>query len=209
MRKRVLLLAVSCKNGGLCPGGLDLDDPSRWIRIVKDDGCAGAVHGIDIDFANSLDIIEFDGRPKPQGKQLENWVIDGQSCRIVGSRSPEQTLDWAYENYAYHGFWGNYKRFLNEAEFQQVSVPSESIMKVSEVRIHQTERGKCKIDFNWHKARFRIVEVSMTDPAYYGKCPADIDNAYIVISIPKDTDWTNPATGEKQAYKFVSKIFKI
>ena len=24
MRKRVLLLAVSCKTGGLCPGGLDL-----------------------------------------------------------------------------------------------------------------------------------------------------------------------------------------
>ena len=40
MRKRVLLLAVSCKNGGLCPGGIDLDNPSKCIRIVKDDGRA-------------------------------------------------------------------------------------------------------------------------------------------------------------------------
>ena len=38
MRKKVLLLAVSCKTGGLCPGGIDLDDPRKWIRIVRDDG---------------------------------------------------------------------------------------------------------------------------------------------------------------------------
>ena len=56
MKKRVLLLAVSCKKGGLCPGGLDLDDPSKWIRIVRDDGQAGAVQGCDIDFAQPLDL---------------------------------------------------------------------------------------------------------------------------------------------------------
>lgn len=213
MRKRVLLLAVSCKPGGLCPGGLDLDSPSRWIRIVKDDGHAGAVQGADIDFAAPLDIIEFEGRPMPQGVQVENWVIDNNSCRKVKSYSSEQTkkvLDWAYEKYSYHDFWGNYKSFLNEVEFQRVKVPSESIMKVSGVQIHESQKGKCKIDFDWHKARYKIKGVSMTDPDYYGKCPTDIDNAYIVISIPKDIDdWTNPNTGEKQAYKFVSKIYEI
>ena len=61
MKKKVLLLAVSCKKGGLCPGGLDMDDPHKWIRIVRDDGNAGAVQGIDIDFAEPLDVIEFDG----------------------------------------------------------------------------------------------------------------------------------------------------
>ncbi|WP_254527232.1 MULTISPECIES: hypothetical protein [unclassified Sphingobacterium] len=80
MKKKVLLLAVSCKTGGLCPGGLDLDNPSQWIRIVKDDGRAGAVQGHEIDFAKPLDIIEFDGRPMPQGKQQENWVIDNNSA---------------------------------------------------------------------------------------------------------------------------------
>lgn len=213
MRKRVILLAVSCKAGGLCPGGLDQDDPSRWIRIVKDDGHAGAVQGVDIDFAKPLDVIEFEGRPKPQGKQLENWVIDSNSCRIVESYPPEQTnqlLDWAYERYAYNGFWDNYRAFLNEEEFQRVCVPSESIMKVSSVHIHERESGKCKIDFDWHRAKYRIKGVSMTDPDYYDNCPTDIDNAYIVIAIPKDIgDWTNPSTGEKQAYKFVSKIYEI
>lgn len=87
MKKRVLLLAVSCKRGGLCPGGLDLDNPRQWIRIVRDDGQAGAVQGCDIDFARPLDIIEFDGRPMPQGKQIENWVIDNNSCRKTGSRT--------------------------------------------------------------------------------------------------------------------------
>ena len=51
MKKRVFLLAVSCKNGGLCPGGIDLDNPKEWIRIVRDDGQAGAVQGHEIDFA--------------------------------------------------------------------------------------------------------------------------------------------------------------
>jgi len=46
MRKRVLLMAVSCKTGGLCPGGLDLDEPLKWIRIVKNDGQAGAVQDL-------------------------------------------------------------------------------------------------------------------------------------------------------------------
>lgn len=213
MTKRVILLAVSCKAGGLCPGGLDRDDPSRWIRIVRDDGHAGAVQGVDIDFAKPLDIIEFEGRPMPQGVQVENWVIDNNSCRKVESYSPGQTkevLDWAYKRYGYNEFWGNYKPFLNEEEFQRVKVPSESIMKVSGVQIHESQLGKCKIDFDWHKARYRIKGVSMTDPDYYGKCPTDIRNAYIVIAIPKDIDdWTNPKTGEKQAYKFVSKIYEV
>lgn len=213
MRKRVILLAVSCKAGGLCPGGLDSDNPSRWIRIVKDDDHAGAVQGVDIDFAKPLDVIEFEGRPKPQGKQLENWVIDSNSCQKVESYSPMQTkevLDWAYDRYAYNGFWDNYKAFLNEEEFQRVCVPSESIMKVSNVQIHESESGKCKIDFDWYKAHYRIKGVSMTDPDYYGKCPTDINTAYIVVAIPKDIDaWINPNTGSKQAYKFVSKVYEI
>jgi len=213
MTKRVLLLAVSCKAGGLCPGGLDLDEPSRWIRIVRDDGQAGAVQGVDIDFAKPLDVIEFEGRPKPQGKQRENWVIDDNSCRKTGSYPPNKTMDVlnrAYEAYAYNDFWGNYRAYLSEAAFNAVNVPSESIMKVEGVHIYENERGRCKIDFDWDRARYRIKGVSMTDPEFYVRCPADIENAYIVIAIPKDIDdWTNPNTGEKQAYKFVSKIYEI
>ena len=35
---------------------------------MKDDGHSGAVQGHDIDFAQPLDVIEFNGRPMPQGK---------------------------------------------------------------------------------------------------------------------------------------------
>jgi len=211
MRKKVLLLAVSCKTGGLCPGGLDLDDPTKWIRIVKDDGHAGAVQGHEIDFANPLDIIEFDGRPMPQGKQQENWVIDNNSCRKTGSRT-EEVLDWAYEQYAYKGFWRNYKAFLNEREFAAVNAPSESIMKVTDVRIYRNERGSAKIDFNWDGAQYPIKGVSMTDIDFYDRIQegdVTFENAYIITSIPKECDWTLPQTGEKRAYKFVSKIFEL
>lgn len=219
MKKRVLLLAVSCKTGGLCPGGLDLDDPRKWIRIVKDDGHAGAIQGCEIDFAKPLDVIEFDGRPMPQGKQQENWVIDNNSCKKTGSKS-QDALDWAYQQYAYKGFWGNYRAFLNEQEFAAINAPSESIMKVSDVRIYSKifnndgrERISAKIDFDWSGAKYRIKWVSMTDIDFYDKIregDVTFDNAYIITSIPKEIDdFINPNTGEKQAYKFVSKIFKI
>lgn len=210
MRKKVLLLAVSCKTGGLCPGGLDLDDPGKWIRIVKDDGHAGAVQGHEIDFAKPLDIIEFDGRPMPQGKQQENWVINNNSCSKTGSRTQE-VLNWAYDKYSYKNFWGNYKAFLNEEEFNSVNMPSESILKVSDVDIYKNSYDKWKIDFNWQKAKFKIKGVSMTDPDFYNNEKyVHIDNAYIVTSIPKEIDdWVHPGSGEKRAYKFVSKIYEI
>jgi hypothetical protein len=212
MRKRVLLLAVSCKTGGLCPGGLDLDDPRKWIRIVKNDGHAGAVQGREIDFAKPLDIIEFDGRSMPQGKQQENWVIDNNSCKKTGSKTQE-VLDWAYQQYAYNGFWGNYKAFLNEQEFASATEPSESIMRVSNVRIYKNAWNKAKIDFKWERAQYKITGVSMTDQDFYDRIDeggVTFENAYIITSIPKEIDdWVNPNTGDKQAYKFVSKIYEI
>jgi hypothetical protein len=208
MRKRVLLLAVSCKTGGLCPGGLDLDNPSKWIRIVKNDGQAGAVQGHEIDFGKPLDVIEFEGRPMPQGIQKENWVIDNNSCRKIESKN-EDILEWAYQKYAYHDFWGNYGSFLNEQEFNAVTVPSESILKVSDVDIYKNNFNKWKIDFKWQRARYKIMRVSMTDPDFYDNGSVHFDNAYIITSIPKEIDWINNNTGEKQAYKFVSKIYEI
>lgn len=212
MRKRVLLLAVSCKTGGLCPGGIDMDEPNKWIRIVSDDGHAGAVQGHEIDFAKPLDIIQFEGRHMPQGIQLENWVIDNNSCIRI-DRKTNDILDWAYEKYSYKGFWGNYKSYLNEQEFSAIKVPTESFMKVSNVRIYLNERDKAKIDFDWFGAKYRIKGVSMTDLDYYNQIRINdviIENAYILTSIPKEIDdWVNPNNGEKQAYKFVSKIYKL
>lgn len=212
MRKRALLLAVSCKTGGLCPGGIDMDNTNKWIRIVKDDGHAGAIQGNEIDFAEPLDVIEFDGHPVPQGKQLENWVIDNNSCQKRGSVKQEY-LDKVYEDYEYHDFWNNYKAYLTEKEFEDITQPSESILKVTDVRIYKNNYNKAKIDFQWSKARYKITGISMTDQDFYDKIrdgdEVCFENAYVVISIPKEIDdWVCPDTGECRAYKFVSKIFE-
>lgn len=212
MTKKVLLLAVSCKNGGLCPGGIDLDNPREWIRIVKNDGRSGAVQGRDIDFASPLDVIEFDGTHKPQGKQRENWIINNNSCKVIGRRGNNAVTD-AYKKYGYHGFWDNYRAFLTKDEFEDLDRPSESILKVSNVEIYKTEYDKAKIDFDWSGSRYRIRWISMTDQTFYDQIDDKsviLDNAYIVISIPKEIeDWVHPETGEKRAYKFVSKVFEI
>jgi hypothetical protein len=216
IKKRVLLLAVSCREGGLCPGGIDLDNESQWIRIVKDDGRGGSVQGVDIDFARPLDVIEFEGRPMPQGKQKENWVIDNCSCKKKGKASlkngngtDKEILDYVYEKYSYHGFWGSYRSYLNEEEFERVTEPSESIMKVSNVRIYKNNFDKAKIDFDWNGCS--LCGISMTDQDFYGMISngeVDFKDAYIVVSIPKSIgEWVNPNTGERQAYKFVSRVF--
>lgn len=212
MKKRVLLLAVSCKNGGLCPGGIDMDNPKEWIRIVKDDGCAGAVQGHEIDFAKPLDVIEFDGRPMPQGKQRENWVIDNHSCRIVETKDKSILKD-VFLQYGYHGFWGNYRSSLNENEFEAITAPSESILLVTNVKVYMNENDKAKIDFEWGGSLYPIKWIAMTDQEYYPRIndgeTVNIDKALIVISIPKECDYIVPQTGERKAFKFVSKIFPL
>lgn len=212
MKKRVLLLAVSCKKGGLCPGGVDLDDPKSWIRIVKEDE-SESVQGVDIDFARPLDIIEFEGRHVPQGKQKENWVIDNFSCKKI-DRIQESEIEKYYRLYGYHDFWGNYRSYLNEEEFKAIDDPTESILLVKDVRIYKNQNNKPKIDFLWTgKFQYPIRGVSMTDQDFYSKIndgnEVYIEKAYIVISIPKDLSWEMPNTGEKRAYKFVSRIFGI
>ena len=210
MKKKVLLLAVSCKNGGLCPGGIDLENPREWIRIVKNDGQAGAVQGIDIDFAKPLDIIEFDGHPMPFGVQRENWCIDNHSCKkeeVEIKTKYIEILSAVYNQYAYHGFWGNCRPYLTEEEYGSLKYPSETIMRVSNVKVYNSY-GKGKIDFFCENCYFE--HISMTDQDFYEKINSGYEitfnHAYVVASIPAKL-WEHPVTQERRAYKFVSKVF--
>ena len=209
--KRVLLLAVSCKKGGLCPGGVDLDNPSQWIRIVRDDGYAGSVQSFEIDYAQPLDVIEFTGHPVPRGVQKENWAIDFNSCRKVQTYQ-ESIMKSVYEKYGYHGFWKNSRAYLDEYEMDvvdQESIPSESLLHVRNVFIYKNPSGKAKLDFDW--GRLKLKGISMTDPDYYDPLNAGnevrISEAIIVISIPYAADFTFPGCSSGRGYKFVSKIF--
>ena len=209
--KRVLLLAVSCKKGGLCPGGVDLDNPSQWIRIVRDDGYAGSVQSFEIDYAQPLDVIEFTGHPVPRGVQKENWAIDFNSCRKVHTYQ-ESIMKSVYEKYGYHGFWKNSRAYLDEYEMDvvdQESLPSESLLHVRNVFIYKNPSGKAKLDFDW--GRLKLKGISMTDPDYYDPLNAGndvrISEAIIVISIPYAADFTFPGCSSGRGYKFVSKIF--
>ena len=209
--KRVLLLAVSCKKGGLCPGGIDLDNPSQWIRIVRDDGYAGSVQSFEIDYAQPLDVIEFTGHPVPRGVQKENWAIDFNSCRKVQT-CQESIMKSVYEKYGYHGFWKNSHAYLDEYEMDvvdQESLPSESLLHVRNVFIYKNPSGKAKLDFEW--SRFQLKGISMTDPDYYDPLNAGnevrISEAIIVVSIPFAADFTFPGCSSGRGYKFVSKIF--
>lgn len=234
MKKRVLLLAVSCKTGGLCPGGIDLGDKRKWVRIVKDDGAAGSVQGIDINLAHPLDVINFEGKHIPLGRQRENWAIlsspnpgKGNTCICEGrvweekGWSPRKLLDWVYSNYAYHEFLGDNLPYLSEACFNSLpeDCPTESIILARNICIHPSSSGiyksKAKIDFEWGSPEDPQVvsDCSMTDFDYYPALASgqkiNIGEAYLVVAIPKEC-WENPNDlFPPRAYKFVSKIYDL
>lgn len=84
-------------------------------------------------------------------------------------------------------------------------------MLVSDVRLYKNSYGKAKIDFTWSGRPYPMKGVSLTDQDFYDKLDDEkicYKLAIIVISIPKDADWTHPTTGERRAYKFVSKVFE-
>lgn len=209
-KKRVLLLAVSCKNGGLCPGGIDLDNPSEWIRIVRDDGQAGSVQYIEIAMAKPLDTIEFEGKPVPLGKQKENWAIVNNSCRRVSGPPSDvaQVLKECYDNYGYSRFWGSPKPYLTEEELDAVDCPSESILEVSNVRIFRNNNGKVKIDFSLKG--HRVTGISITDQEYFDLESDEYhDKAYLIVAIPRECNFLLPSEQAPRAYKFVSKVYPI
>lgn len=210
--KRVLLLEVSCKKGGLCPGGIDLDNPSQWIRIVRDDGEAGSVSGKQIDDARPLDIIAFEGHPVPLGIQVENWAIDNYSCRKISSVSASE-LYKIYDGYGYHGFWGSNSPYLTEDDYDYLKendTPSESIIKANSICIYKNNNGKCKINFRCDGVSFDGI--SMTDPDFYPDLDETeeiyINSAIIVVSIPAEADFVPYGSITGRGYKFVSKIFR-
>lgn len=208
--KNVLLLATSCKNGGLCPGGVDLENPHQWIRLVADDGNSGPVQGCDIDFAQPLDVIEFFGKPCPMLKQKENWVILNHSCKKLGTIKPD-LLPLVYEHYGYHGFWGNNLAYLTVEEMEKLNDPTETIIEVIDLQVYRNNNNKVKADFNWDQSVNRILNISVTDPDFYkNSSPScSFQKAYLVISIPKDCDWPDCTSPFRKAYKFISKIFPI
>lgn len=219
MKKTVLLLAKSCKFGALCPGGVELVLSSEgevtgignWIRIVADDGAAGAVQEHEIAYARPLDVVEFDIVHRPLGKQVENWVIDekaGTGATVVaGFAEPKDIVPYVYENYPYKDFFGNRRAFLSEEEYAQVD-HTEVIMKVTNVDIYTDDRDKTKIDFDWDRSPTRIKWVAMTDPEFYREGRTHIDSAYLCAAIPPRT-WLFEGKGEQRAYKFVAKVFPM
>lgn len=218
MLKRVILLAVSCKTGGLCPGGIDVDNLGNWIRLVADDGKAGSLQGFEIDMANPLDLIEFDGRPAPLGKQVENWVIDNNSCKCLRKAVLQDVcpgavqsndrllLEHLYQNYSYHGFWGNAREFLDKFEFNNINYPTESIIKAQDIKFYFNGR-RWKIDFTWDAFKARCTNIPLTDSDVYSSCSSQnayfYKNAYLVVSIPNSVS----PEFQNRAYKFVSKIY--
>ena len=60
-----------------------MDNPREWIRIVKDDGCAGAVQGHEIDFAKPVYIFSQTTKD-PQEYELVCRVIQENIAAAKG-----------------------------------------------------------------------------------------------------------------------------
>ena len=45
--------------------------------------------------------------------------------------SEKDILDFVYKNYGYHGYWGNYRAYLKEEEFERVKNLKKSVLEYS------------------------------------------------------------------------------
>ena len=86
-------------------------------------------------------------------------------------------------------------------------------MLVTNVKIYKNENNKAKIDFEWSGSLYPIKWISMTDQEFYSKINdgevISFEKAMIVVSIPKDVDYIDSNSGERKAFKFVSKLFPL
>lgn len=143
MKKKIVIMTASAKNGGLCVAGIDITDPQSetyrsWIRVVtEDDDCTGAVPYNDMICSNRqtaevLDIVNIDfARHVPNDAQRENWLYNPNiKWEKVGTTTLEDVLRMRGTD-QYHGdiFGNNSYKVMP----QELTGESLTLLKISNV----------------------------------------------------------------------------
>lgn len=101
-RRKIAIVAVARKAGGVCIKGKTLDGPRRgaWIRLVSEDGLAGLLRDSIAQTCGGqmprvLDVFEVPLLgADPRGFQSENWVVAPGPWRPRGRVARSRLRKW-------------------------------------------------------------------------------------------------------------------
>lgn len=210
MRKKVILLTKSLKNGGYCVAGIDYYT-GQWIRLVSgNQETKGALEKCGVPY-KPLDIVIVDNiTPMPIQYQPENYLIEepyGIEGFYAWKKIGEYDINKLVERYANNT--NRYILYNNNVHFYKDEVAgvehSLEFVEITQVVIYTifnevTQKNKTKASFIYNGTSYNGM--SVTDPDYYG-CKKNLTNKKVfgVFSAPAE-----PYNNGKY-YKFLSKIF--
>lgn len=175
MRKKVILLTKSLKNGGYCVAGIDYYT-GQWIRLVSgNQETKGALEKCGVPY-KPLDIVIVDNiTPMPIQYQPENYLIEepyGIEGFYAWKKIGEYDINKLVERYANNT--NRYILYNNNVHFCKEEVAgvehSLEFVEITQVVIYTifnevTQKNKTKANFIYNGTSYNGM--SVTDPDYY------------------------------------------
>lgn len=217
MEKEILILTKSCKNGGYCVAGIDLET-KKSVRLVSDDqGTQGALSKDDLRYIDGECQI-FDKikvtiiREEPLLHQSENLLVDTSKClkklESVGIKDVLNVLENCKDMFPY--IFKDTCPYLSENQVSNVNHSLE-IVRVKNLKLYiktynydNKEKIKTKANFEYNGEQYN--EISVTDSDYYNITDynSNINEAILIVSLPN-----KPIGNDKYYYKFIAKIIRL
>lgn len=178
---------------GNCVAGFN--EQGDWLRLVSDvDG--DSLPDSTCRAFSCLDVIDVDVTPCPITNHPENVKLE-RFNKKVGRCSIDNVIeDYGLDNEQFCFINNHY--ILNEQERRRVD-SSLMIIKVKDLRVYKNNQNSSKAQFIYNDIQYD--NISVTDNR--NKKPMELGEAYLVVSLPAETD------GFSGYYKFIAAIYPV
>ncbi|MGC6409042.1 dual OB domain-containing protein [Bisgaard Taxon 45] len=202
MKKTIIILAKSIKNGHFCIAGKDIKT-HEWIRPVSTQE-GGAI-------TEEQSKLTFEGARSSYSCKLLHQAEISFSSHVAQKYHPENYLidgsQWIHK-YNYNSEeLNNLLDYPNDLWVKETRIPVDTpvtsslyFIKVSDLKLYRDHNGKRRTDFIYKN--FQYKSIPCTDPSFDGRLMNDhifYENAFIVLSLGE------PYKGFH--YKLVASIF--
>ncbi len=173
VKKEIVLLGKSWKNGGYCVGGIDVHS-GKWIRIVtaSEPGSPGITDNQmmcgDGHLPKALDRVRVPlAHHAPFGFHYENWLMDSGTWEYIGTEPKEEFL--AQIESTTHSPIFYTRESTVDPEIVKGVPPSErysiALVRPDEIRIRSEPNGlRKKYKASFTMDRINYLNLCITDP---------------------------------------------
>ena len=178
---------------GNCVAGLN--EQGEWVRLVSDvDG--QSLSDKACSSFGCLDVIDVEAVPCPIKNQPENYKLEKLIRKVSRHIITDVIEEYGVGDEQF--VFVNSSSTLTESERRQADA-SLMIIKVNNLIISLDNRNKSKAQFTYNNTNYQ--NISVTDNRF--KKPIAFDEAFIVVSLPSETD------GFVNYYKFIAAVYPV